>query len=304
MRPGHIRFCSLAATTALATVTLAACSSGGNSTQQRLARPDRRRHLAVADRRLLDRRPGLRARLPAMGQLRQHARRTAGRAQGQAGHPERRQQPDHGHHQLHQADQLGSRQPGVRAVLHAAHGPVGQGGVPLRDGDDRGRGRRARGLPAAPAQRLRPQPHDRQPARAVRALGGVAAAEPAAEDGRLPDGERPVRRPDGDDRAAHPAEGRDQDRVLEGLPGREPRLPGRRGRRGGDRGADGRAGLGGRADRVGVHDRVRAAALQPDDHGRLVRPGPGRRLPEGGRDEQRQRDLRAERLVRRARRTR
>jgi branched-chain amino acid transport system substrate-binding protein len=32
MRPGHIRFCSLAATTALATVTLAACSSGGNST--------------------------------------------------------------------------------------------------------------------------------------------------------------------------------------------------------------------------------------------------------------------------------
>jgi branched-chain amino acid transport system substrate-binding protein len=31
MRPGHIRFCSLAATTALATVTLAACSSGGNS---------------------------------------------------------------------------------------------------------------------------------------------------------------------------------------------------------------------------------------------------------------------------------
>ena len=32
MRPGHIRFCSLAATTALATVTLAACSSGGGST--------------------------------------------------------------------------------------------------------------------------------------------------------------------------------------------------------------------------------------------------------------------------------
>jgi branched-chain amino acid transport system substrate-binding protein len=32
MRPGHFRFCSLAATTALATVTLAACSSGGNST--------------------------------------------------------------------------------------------------------------------------------------------------------------------------------------------------------------------------------------------------------------------------------
>ena len=32
MRPGHIRFCSLAATTALATVTLAACSSGGSST--------------------------------------------------------------------------------------------------------------------------------------------------------------------------------------------------------------------------------------------------------------------------------
>ena len=32
MRPGHIRFCSLAATAALATVTLAACSSGGNST--------------------------------------------------------------------------------------------------------------------------------------------------------------------------------------------------------------------------------------------------------------------------------
>lgn len=32
MRAGHIRFCSLAATTALATVTLAACSSGGSST--------------------------------------------------------------------------------------------------------------------------------------------------------------------------------------------------------------------------------------------------------------------------------
>jgi branched-chain amino acid transport system substrate-binding protein len=31
MRPGHIRFCSLAATTALATVTLAACSSSGGS---------------------------------------------------------------------------------------------------------------------------------------------------------------------------------------------------------------------------------------------------------------------------------
>ena len=31
MRPGQIRFCSLAATTALATVTLAACSSSGNS---------------------------------------------------------------------------------------------------------------------------------------------------------------------------------------------------------------------------------------------------------------------------------
>jgi branched-chain amino acid transport system substrate-binding protein len=32
MRPGHVRFCSLAATAALATVTLAACSSGSNST--------------------------------------------------------------------------------------------------------------------------------------------------------------------------------------------------------------------------------------------------------------------------------
>jgi len=32
MRPGHIRFCSLAATAALATATLAACSSGGSST--------------------------------------------------------------------------------------------------------------------------------------------------------------------------------------------------------------------------------------------------------------------------------
>ena len=54
------------------------------------------------------------------------------------------------------------------------------------------------------AQPVRGQPGDHRPAGAVRQLGRIAAGQPAAEDRRLPDGGRPVRRAHGAERAGDP----------------------------------------------------------------------------------------------------
>ena len=61
--------------------------------------------------------------------------------------------------------------------------------------------------------------------------------------------------------------------------------------------AGGGAGLDRRADRVRVHVRVRAAALQPEGLHRRGRPGPGQLVHQRGRGEERQRDDGARRLV-------
>ena len=171
--------------------------------------------------------------------------------------------------------------------------------VRLRPGRGRGRGAFGVRQPGQPdgSQRVRRQPADRGRADPVRQLGRLAAARPAAEDGGLPDGRRPVRRPAGPARPAEAAGTRGQDGVLEDLPGRERlvqacRRPGGRHRRAG-RGPR----LHRRPHRGRVHAGVRAAALQPEDVHLRGRPGPGRRVHLRGGQGQRDRDDGAQRLV-------
>ena len=103
----------------------------------------------------------------------------------------------------------------------------------------------------------------------------VAAREPAAEDGRLRDGQRPVHPAADPGRTEHPAGRRRQDRVLEGVPGRGDRLHADRHADGLDEGRRRRPRLGRRADRVRVRPLLRPAALQPEGVHRHRRPDQG-----------------------------
>ena len=142
----------------------------------------------------------------------------------------------------------------------------GAGGAPTRLRKPGQRGR---------PQRVRREPADQGRDGPVRQLHRGVAAQPAAEDRRLPDGRRPVRHPAGPARAVDAAAARGEDRVLQDLPGGGGGLQGA-GRPGGrHRRADRGAGIHRRADRVGLHVGVRAAALHAEAVHRGGRPRPG-----------------------------
>ena len=227
---------------------------------------DHHRRVALPDRRLLRRRPGVPARLPAVGQRREREGRPA-RPPGHAQDSQRQQLTHAGADELPDPVRPGQGGPRLRAVLLAADHAVGIGRGEVRLRPRRGRGRSAVGLrepgQRVGSQRVRRQPADRRRDDSLRQLGRLAAAQPAAQDGGLPDGRRPVRRPAGPARPAEAAGARGEDGLLEDLPGRG-RLLQAGGRPGG---RHRRAGRGARihrcADRGRVHAGVRAAALQP-----------------------------------------
>ena len=202
---------------------------------------------------------------------------------------------DAGHHQLQQADRLRSRRVRPRSVQHAADGARVEGRRALRLRVRRGRRRRPVGVRQRPAQRLRRQrPGGAQPDR-VRPAGSASlpaserpktAAYPTSNDpftaaaaaaGRR----RSCRRPGVKTvyTKVFPAEVTDFTPIANQIAADQAR---RRGAR-----------LGRRADRLGVRPHLHPAALQPEVLHRDRRTRPGRRVREGGRQGQRERDLRA-----------
>ena len=203
--------------------------------------------------------------------------------------------------QLPEADRLRPRCARVRTVLVAADGSRGPDRRALRLRVRRGRGRRADGVRRRTAQRLRRvDPGQGQP-RDVRPVDRVAADVEAPEDGRLRDRQRPVhaaavaRSPRRSSRTAgvktvlNKVFPEPRSPTTPRSPARSPRANAR----------PGRARIGRRPDRLGLHARVHPAALQPQGVHRDRRARPGRAVRQGGRHRQRERHLRAQRLVRR-----
>ena len=162
---------------------------------------------------------------PADGQATKHgyelwasdvnAQRRPARPPGQAEDPERQEQPDNVTQGLQDADPAGPRGPDAGAVLHPAHRP------PRRRSTKNSVTRWPAASATGPLVYALNDPYlfsvsapVKRADGAVRQLGAVAARPRAAQDGRLPDGERPVRRPAGADRPDDPAARRDQDGLL------------------------------------------------------------------------------------------
>ena len=135
----------------------------------------------------------------------------------------------------------------------------------------------------------------------VNYIASLPAGHPGQADGGVPVGGRPVRHPAGAARPGQARGARGQDGVLQGLPGGDLVLQAAGRHRGGQEAGHRGARLDRRADRRGVHARVRAGPLHAEDVHRGGRPRPGRRLHQGGGRGQRDRHDGAQRLVPRLR---
>ena len=223
----------------------------------------------------------------AVGRRHQQGRRPDG-PPGQARHRLRRVEPGAGRDQLPEADLLRPRPARVRPVLDAADRAVLEGRQPLRVRVRRGRRRRAGGVRQRPEEHLRRQPAgDRQP-HPVRARGSrrcpprerpktaaVATSDDPFTQPQIPAASKILQNAGIKIvyNKVFPAEVTDYTPIATAVASTQGRgVP---------------AGLGRRADGVGVHPHVHPAALQPQGVHRDRRSGPGRRVPEGDRRQRR-----------------
>ena len=221
------RSCVMAGFAVAAVAVVAACGSSGSSsssaqsasTSSAANEPDHDRGVALALGRLRRRRPGLPARLPALGGDQNAKGGLLGRKVkldiiSDASSPA---QVVSNYQKLIGSNKDRAR---VRTVLDAADGPVRARGGAVWLRVRRGCRRRPGGVRLRAEQRLRRLDPGQEQPRHVRTVDRLAAGGAATEDGGLRDGQRPVHPAADPGRAEHPRSRRSQDRLLEGLPGR------------------------------------------------------------------------------------